>query len=466
MLGEGCCPKREDFGLRTADCGFQRSPGRRVAAGLLAVVLLAGGCSAEKPKPPAKADAKAARKAELVRRVDKALAAAASFLVAKQSDDGAWRSETYGCFRDGPELTPHVLSALFFLPQGGEAVQPTFERGASFMMGLVTKDGAIDAGPRGLNFPVLTAGSASRVIVLGKKDAPHARARAAWLGYLRERQLAEANGWVPKDPEYGGWGFSIEVPKKPQGGLRHERFFESNMVATLFGIAALRSLKVPLDDPIYEKVLVFVKRCQNFSDNAAKGDPMFDDGGFFFTPGDAAQNKAGVAGKDKWGVTRFHSYGSMTADGLRALIRCGLPLNHPRVVAARRWLEVNFAVDNNPGTFAKDREVLRNATYYYYCWSLAHAMIAVGTDEVLTDKGGVKWAEALAEELVARQKPDGTWRNVYTDAKEDDPLVSTPWAASALAICRSVLTGQQAAGGRPCLAETPDSKSHQIPDSR
>ncbi len=264
---------------------------------------------------------------------------------------------------------------------------------------------------------------------------------------------------MPKDPEYGGWGFSIEVPKRPKEGPRRERFFEANMVATLFGIAALRSLKVPPDDPIYEKVLAFVKRCQNFTENAAKADPMFDDGGFFFTPGDAAQNKAGVAGPDKWGVTRFHSYGSMTADGLRALLRCGLPLDHPRVVAARRWLEMNFAVDKNPGTFAKDREVLRNATYFYYCWSFAHAMIAVGTDEVLTDKGGVKWAEALAEELIGRRKPDGTWRNVYTDAKEDDPLVCTPWAASALAICRGVITGQQGAGGRPCLSEVPDSKS-------
>ena len=83
------------------------------------------GCSAEKPKAPVKSSPEKATE-ELVRRLDHALAAAAQFLVSKQSDDGAWRSPVYGCFRDGPELTPHVLSCLYFLPQGGESVRPAF----------------------------------------------------------------------------------------------------------------------------------------------------------------------------------------------------------------------------------------------------------------------------------------------------------------------------------------------------
>lgn len=423
------------------------------------MLTLIGGCSDEKPAE--RSSPATLANGDLVKRIDGALAKAAGFLVSKQSDDGAWRSETYGCFRDGPELTPHVLSSLYFLPQGGESVRPAFDKGATFMMKLVSKEGQIEPGPHGLNFPVFTAGSASRVVVLEKKDEPHLRARAAWLAYLRERQLVEANGWQPMHASYGGWGFSIEVPKLPTAGGEGGHFFESNLVATLFGIAALRSAQVPFDDPIYQKVLTFVKRCQNFSDNPAQGDPLFDDGGFYFIPNDPLQNKAGVAGTDKWGRKRFRSYGSMTADGLRALIRCGLPLDHPRVVAARRWLEMNFAVDTNPGQFAPDRELLRNATYYYYGWSLAHAFVALRAEEAVTDKGGVRWADALARELVRRQKPDGTWRNVYTDAKEDDPLVSTPWAASALAICRGVITGQHVAIGRPCITEMAPPKAEE-----
>ena len=421
------------------------------------------GCSEEKPNATVKSTPEKAKE-ELVRRVDDALAAAARFLVSKQSADGAWRSAVYGAFRDGPELTPHVLSCLFFLPQGGETVRPAFDRGASFMMKLVTKEGRIEPGPHGLNFPVFTAGAASRVVVLEKQDEPHLRARAAWLAYLRERQLVEANGWEFsdrrqfKDLRYGGWGFSTDVPKRQEVGGDGGRFYESNLVATVYGIAALRSAKVPLDDPIYEKALTFVKRCQNFNDVPAQGDPLYDDGGFFFIPGDPVQNKAGIAGTDKWGRRRFRSYGTMTADGLRALIRCGLPLDHPRVAAARRWLEMHFAVDKNPGAFPEDREILRNATYFYYCWAFAHAMIALDTKELLTEKGGVRWADVMAQELTGRQKADGTWRNVYTDAKEDDPLVATPFAAAALAICRGVITGQHVAIGRPCLTDLPEPK--------
>ena len=42
-------------------------------------------------------------------------------------------------------------------------------------------------------------------------------------------------------------------------------------------------------------------------------------------PGDPVQNKAGAAGMDRFGRQRMRSYGGMTADGIRAMIRCGLP---------------------------------------------------------------------------------------------------------------------------------------------
>jgi squalene-hopene/tetraprenyl-beta-curcumene cyclase len=208
------------------------------------------------------------------------------------------------------------------------------------------------------------------------------------------------------------------------------------MVATIFGIAALRSARVPLSDPSWEKALIFVRRCQNFAENPTRADARFDDGGFFFIPDDELQNKAGVAGTDAHGRRRFRSYGTMTADGLRALIQCGLGKEHPRVVAAQKWLENNFSPVRNPGEFNEDREVLRDATYYYWAWAVAHAFSRVGLRKLRRDGGGVSWAQELAVELVERQLPDGSWSNRFTDAREDDPLVATPWAAAALAICR------------------------------
>ncbi|MGP0062947.1 MAG: hypothetical protein ACLQGP_05000, partial [Isosphaeraceae bacterium] len=154
---------------------------------------------------------------------------------------------------------------------------------------------------------------------------------------------------------------------------------------------------------------------------------------------DPVRNKAGAAGTDRQGRLRYHSYGSATADGLRALLRCGLPKDHPRVVAARRWLEAHFSASFHPGTFESAREGDRDATYFYYVWSVAHAFRALGIAEIRVDGQRVAWAESLARELIRRQRDDGTWTNRFTASKEDDPLVATSFAAGALGICRTVL---------------------------
>ncbi|MHC4981762.1 MAG: prenyltransferase/squalene oxidase repeat-containing protein [Planctomycetota bacterium] len=379
--------------------------------------------------------------AELIARIDQSLAQAGRFLISKQSPDGAWRSQTYGALRVGSALTPYVLSALYFMPQAGPEARIAYRKGVDYLLGFVGPDGSLQAEPRELLYPVYTAAMASRMVRLEEPSPRNLRAQRAWLDYLLARQLNEQLGWSPEDAEYGGWGFSLEPPRKPARGQLKEYFFESNLSATVFGVAAIISAKLPRDHPSYRQAVVFAMRCQNFPASPAESDERFDDGGFHFIPNDAAQNKAGIAGTDRLGRRRFHSYGTMTADGVRVLIRCGLPLDHPRVAAGRRWLERNFDAAHNPGTFQSDREVIRDATYYYWTWAAAHAFLALRLEQLDTPAGKVNWAQQLARELVRRQRPDGSWVNFYTDAKEDDPLVATPWAAAALAICREALTG-------------------------
>jgi len=409
---------------------------RQLWLAIFALVCLAVAADADQP----------GTRGELVRRIDGSLAKAGRLLDQEQASDGAWRSRTYGAFRDGPSLTPYVLSALWFVPQAGPAGETAFRRGVDYLLGPVGGDGRLKVGSRELLFPVYTSAMASRVVVLGERSPRNLRAQQAYLAYLRGRQLNEALGWEPSDLEYGGWGFSLDVPGKPAPGRLKDLFVESNLSATLFALGALKSARVPGDDPAYAQALVFVRRCQNFSDDPARADPRFDDGGLFFIPGDPNQNKAGPAGADRFGRPRFHSYGTMTADGMRALLCCGLPKDHVRVRAARKWLEWNFSAAANPGAFAPDRAVLQNATYYYWTWAAAHAFLAVDASQIETRSGSVRWAEVLAEELLGRQEGDGSWVNPFTDAKEDDPLVATPWAAAALAICRGAITG---AWGRP-----------------
>jgi hypothetical protein len=175
-------------------------------------------------------------------------------------------------------------------------------------------------------------------------------------------------------------------------------------------VGALALAGTKPDDPALRDAAGFVDRCR------AK------DGGFFFSPALPISNKAGG----------FRAYGSMTADGLRAQLRLGT-----RIDAPLAWLEQHFDPTKNPGAFAAVDEVRRESSYYYYAWSVAHAFAHA-------KPGDRRWAEALARELLARQLPDGSWRNGATEMREDDPLVATSFAVAALALCRGAITGERA----------------------
>ena len=349
---------------------------------------------------------------DLLTRIDEACRSAARALVDAQSEDGAWRSPTYGVFRDGLTLTPPVLKAVAF---GADVpgVEEARRRGAAYLAGRIRGDGSIDDGPTGMVYPVYTA-AASAIALTRVPTAGGTRARDAWLAEVRRRQLDEGLGWSPDDPAYGGWGYAVEPSRKGQA-----RAADADLSSTLFAVGALGVANSGSDAPAFAKALRFVERCQNFDGG---------DGGFFFSPTDPVRNKAG-------GSPRYHSYGSATADGLRALLRCGRVADHPRVVAAREWLARNASATTNPGTFEPIREPERDATYYYYAWSIAHAGRALGPGAAF----GGSWAADLCRELLRRQRRDGTWSNRFTASKEDDPLVATSFAAGALGLCRLAL---------------------------
>jgi squalene-hopene/tetraprenyl-beta-curcumene cyclase len=366
-------------------------------------------------------------------RLDQGLASASRFLTGRQDAEGAWRSDIYATFRDGPALTPLVVNALSACPDSAER-KNACGKGAKYLADMVKADGTINAGPHGLSYPVYI--SAQSVVVLSREgNETFRKSRDAWLGYLRERQLTEELGWQPSDAPYGGWGYCSGLPKKLKPGEFGPPFVESNLSATVFALDALRAAGVPADDPAFAKALVFVKRCQNFSDDPQTREPG-DDGGFFFIYDDPVRNKAGRAeSKDR---LRFLSYGSTTADGLRGLLLCGLAMDESRVAAARSWLTTNFRAETHPGKYESGRELNREAIYYYYCASAAMALRLTGAGG-LDGKKDIVWAERLADELLKRQRPDGSWQNPAHAFREDDPLTATSMATMALAQCRAVL---------------------------
>jgi squalene-hopene/tetraprenyl-beta-curcumene cyclase len=407
------------------------------AAVAAAALLSLAGCRSSPADPPVSGGD----------RIDRSLAKAVHYLLDRQSPDGAWRSDVYGAFKDGDALTPLVLEALLAAePATGRNSEPSCRKGAGYLGQMVRDGGTIDADPHGLTYPIYTASLA--VVVLRRLgDREHLIAADAWLRYLLDRQLTEQLGWRREDPEFGGWGYAADPLRRPAPGVTVPSVAQPNLSATLFALEALHSagyyarpagsVSRHADHPSVENALVFIQRCQNFSDDAKP--TALDDGGFFFVHGDPVRNKAGVAGADGAGHTRYISYGSTTVDGVRGLLLCGLPRDHPRVKAASRWLAQHFDPEHHPGSYVAEREASRRALYFYYTASLARALCALGTEEVKTPTGTSKWAASLADALLKRQGKDGSWFNPAVDVREDDRLVATPLAVIALAACREAL---------------------------
>ncbi len=333
-------------------------------------------------------------------RIDQAVGRGADYLVGQQTEDGSLRGG-YAAFRDGYSLTPMAMLALSIAP-ANPARSRALELGRNFLATIVDGKGKLRSD---LERPQYPSYSAALSVLALNASPPHRSVRDALIPEIRALQLDESRGISPTDPSYGGWGYEITRPPT------------ANLSATLFSIGALSLSGLPPSDPDLMRARRFVESCQNVP----------GDGGFFFAPGKSDGNKAAFDGE------RARSYGSMTADGVRALLRLGTPFDDPRVQAARGWLEKHFDATKNPGEFPPEAEIRRASAYYYYVWSVAHAQRALGAQN---------WAEPLAEALLARQGSDGSWKNPASEMREDDPLVATSFAMAALAVCRIAITGE------------------------
>ncbi len=342
-----------------------------------------------------------------VEQIDVAMRRGSEFLAARQQPDGGWYSKTYAALRDGWSESPLVTLALRMSPQEG-SIPGAYRRGVAFVAGMAP-GGVVRRAPE-VGYPLHAY--AIGALVLGAPDNKprFPREHAALVAAVRDLQLDAAHGWAESDVSFGGWGYAFDARKTPDGGSGE--LPTANLSATVLAVGALALGGVPVDDPALVRARAFVERCQNV------------DGGLFFSPAELGANKAGSDAKGP------RSYGSMTADGIRALVRLARPVKDPKLAAAIAFLEKQFDASRNPGAFPAGDEVRRASSYYYWTWSAAHVARHL-------DKRA--WAEALVEELLARQQPDGSWRNPATEMREDDPLVATPFALAALGLARSML---------------------------
>ena len=367
---------------------------------------------------------------ELLSRIDQAMTAGATYLVSRQQEDGTWRSSTYGLLKDGASLTPLVLVSL----PDSDTTRLARQHGWKAVSGWLDRD-TVPPGIRvAPQYPVYTAA----LILQRRSDRSAEESQLApWRKLLADYQLAEVTGWSDRDERFGGWGYSHAAPRKPQEGDPLSPLDEPNLSATLF---ALNGLSQGPPDAEFEliraRALRFVRRCQNWDDQARLSDAPFNDGGFHFLLGDDIRNKPGIAGTDSQDRVRYRSYGSATADGWRSLRLCGLKADHPRVVAARKWLIDHLGEGGHSGSYPTGKAHLQPALDYYYAASLAQGLVQEGPGQ--SDR--IRLAGILAARLVDRQRDNGAWINSAVDVREDDPLIATSFALQALRCAHEILS--------------------------
>lgn len=306
------------------------------------------------------------------------------YLLRRQSADGAWRSTTYGAFRDGRALTPHVLRCLSRFDDPGLASAK--EKAVTWL--VARKSDLFQAFPVHLASAVLE--SATRIDSLESLCVPAV-----------EKLLS-------LQAPSGAWSYS-PVPLRPE--VIPSAMQQPNLSATAIAIDGLRAAGTHEDT--IARALPFLRTCQNHN----SGDSDFDDGGFFQMPLDPTRNKAGKAGADRIGRMRFFSYAAATADGLRCLLSMPTAEDSQRITAARAWLKV-FKW-SAAGSSCSPRDLV-----YYAARSISGTAVLDPKLSVLLP--------SIRTQLNGSRRADGSWQNLAAEMRENCPLVATTLALESL----------------------------------
>ncbi len=328
------------------------------------------------------------------------------YLAGTQRPDGAWEAFD----KPNPAITALAVKALT-QGHGFGPKHPAVRRGLAFLLRFVQEDGGIyvpDSGMRNYHTSV------ALMALAATRDAAHTETIRKAQAFLKKLQWDGGEGHETSSSWYGGQGYG-----------RHKRPDLSN---TQLMLEALHQSGLSADDPVYQKAMVFVSRCQMLgetNDQAfAKGS---SDGGFVYTPVAGGESKAGTKMDDE--TPRLRSYGSMSYAGFKSLLYAHVDRNDVRVRQAVDWIKRHYTLSTNPNM--PDEQSQQGLYYYYYIF--AKAMQAWGAEE-LTDDHGVprRWRAELIETLVARQRDDGSWVNDSDRWYEGNPHLVTSYAVLAL----------------------------------
>jgi squalene-hopene/tetraprenyl-beta-curcumene cyclase len=327
----------------------------------------------------------------------------AKYLLSAQEPDGGWAAQA------GPGVSALVLKALIQEPTVGPQ-HPAVRRGIECVLKSQRDDGGIYSA-EGLLKNYESSVVLSMLAVT--KHPAYDKPIAALQKFLKDNQWDEGEGKSPDDPWYGGAGYG--QGKRP------------DLSNTQMMLEALHDSGLPKDDPVYQKALVFIGRCQMLGET---NDQVFargaTDGGFIYTPAAGGESKAD---EDADGRSALRCYGSMTYAGFKSMLYAGLTRDDRRVHAALQWMRRHWTLEFNPNM---PEAQSRQGLFYYYN-VFGRALAAYG-EPVLKDDTGREhvWRQELVEQLAKLQKPDGSWSNDADRWMEGLPALTTAYSLLAL----------------------------------
>jgi hypothetical protein len=125
--------------------------------------------------------------------------------------------------------------------------------------------------------------------------------------------------------------------------------------------------------------------------------------------------------------TQPRAYGTATCDAIRGLLACGVAADADAIKQGIAWLTKRPALEVVPGfeDLPAETEWRRGLRLYYYC-SLARVL------PHLTAAERISRTSDIVRILLRDQHAGGYWQNESDRMRENDPLIATCFAVSAL----------------------------------
>jgi len=339
---------------------------------------------------------------------DAAIERGLAWLLKQQADDGGWHSTAYGQLKGGAAVTSLVLDVLSQFPVATiKKHEAAIDRGYRFLQTGIEKRKTIAAPDGSLDFPtyasalVLTASAR-----FAAKVEFASQITQLLRDYLLAAQLLEARGFAADHPSYGGWDF---LGEKDARGITTG----TNVSVVAHVLEALVSDKSAAADKARAAAKAWLARCQQ------------PDGGFAFTPEPMSlNNKAEFSDEAR---AKPRSYGTATVEGVRSLLALGMTAENDAVKRAVTWLSKRSELEVVPGFEALPAETdWRRGLRFYYYYGLAAILRYLPQADRLSRRQGIERI------LLKEQREGGSWQNESDRMRENDPLIATSFALSAL----------------------------------